>query len=65
MVFINNMGKMKEVFQLKQELILRDSLYQHLPDSYFIERYLEEQEYYESNVQLPQDTYDGGEVQEP
>jgi hypothetical protein len=59
------MGKMKEVFQLKQELILRDSLYQHLPDSYFIGRYLEEQEYYESNVQLPQDKYDGGEVQEP
>lgn len=38
-----------------------------LPDSYFIELYLQEQEYYESlnDAQLPQDTYDGGEVQEP
>lgn len=37
---------------------------QDMPDSYFIDLYLEEKEYYESNVQLPQDTYDGGEVQE-
>ena len=36
-----------------------------LPDSYFIELYQMEQEYYESNAQLPQDTYDGGEVEEP
>jgi hypothetical protein len=60
------MGKMKEVYQLKQELLLKDrKAYENLPDSYFIDLYLQEQEYYESNVQLPQDTYDGGFIDEP
>ena len=61
------MGKMKEVYQLQQEMILRNEMYKTLPDSYFIERWLEEQGYYESlnEAHLPQDTYDGGQVQEP
>lgn len=60
------MGKMKEVYQLKQELLLKDrKTYENLPDSYFIDLYLEETDYYQSNVQLPQDTYDGGFIDEP
>ena len=59
------MGKMKEVYQLKQEMVMKNYPLQDMPDSYFIDLYIEEKEYYESNVRLPQDTYDGGEVQEP
>lgn len=61
------MGKMKEVYQLQQEMIAKNHWLKDLPDSYFIELYQQEQEYYKSmnDVRLPQDTYDGGQVDEP
>ena len=61
------MGKMKEVYQLQQEMIAKNHSLKDMPDSYFMKLYLEEQEYYASlnEAQLPQDTYDRGEIQEP
>ncbi len=61
------MGKMKDLYQFKQEMVMKNHPLKDMPDSYFIELYLEEQEYYASlnEAQLPQDTYDRGEVQEP
>jgi hypothetical protein len=34
------MGKMKEVFQLKQEMIERNSFLEDMPDKFFIDIYL-------------------------
>lgn len=34
------MGRMKEVFQIKQDLIAIDKSYMDKPDSYFIDLYL-------------------------
>lgn len=39
------MGKMKEVFQLQQEMIMKNHHLKDMPDSYFIELYLQEQEH--------------------
>jgi hypothetical protein len=36
------MGRMKEVFQLKQEMIERNSFLENMPDKFFIEIYLKQ-----------------------
>jgi len=63
------MGRMKEVFTLKQELVALDQSYANLPDSYFFDLYLQkrlsEKELENDSPQLPQDTWDGGQVDEP
>jgi hypothetical protein len=61
------MGKMKEVFQLQQEMVAKNHSLKDMPDSYFMELYLQEEEYYKSlnEARLLQDTSDGEKVQEP
>lgn len=43
------MGRMKEVFILKQELAEKDPSYQDMPDSYFINLYLQKRDEIESS----------------
>ena len=56
------MGKMKEVYMLQQEMIAKNPSLKDMPDSYFMELYQQEEDYYESlnQARLPQDTYNGG-----
>ncbi len=35
------MGRMKQVFELKQELVQIDKSYENMPDSYFIDLFLQ------------------------
>jgi hypothetical protein len=61
------MGKMKEVYMLKQEMIQRNSFLKDMPDKFFIDAYLynlgklkelqNEIESYNSNQPLPEDNY--------
>lgn len=61
------MGKMKEVFQLQQEMIAKNHKLKDMPDSYFMELYLQEEEYYKNlnEARLPQDTSDRGQDDNP
>jgi len=63
------MGRMKEVFTLKQELVALDQSYANLPDSYFFDIYIQirliVKELDNDSPHLPHDTWDGGQVDEP
>ena len=46
------MGRMKQVFELKQELVQIDKSYENMPDSYFIDLFLQ----IENNRRMLDDT---------